>query len=100
MRLPDGIWGRRTLKDNVPCEAVSSGALMKEVRGSRTKFPANRLLLAALTEEVGELAKALLQRKPREEIEREALQAAAVAMRIYEEGDATFADVTDEEAQP
>lgn len=75
-------------------------ALQGEVMAGRKKFPGNRLALAALMEEVGELSRALLQRKPKAEIEREAAQVAAVAMRIFEEGDATFALVTDEEAQP
>jgi NTP pyrophosphatase (non-canonical NTP hydrolase) len=79
---------------------LATDELAHEVVRARGKFQTNRFLLAALTEEVGELAQALLQRQPRERIEREALQVAVVAMRIYEEGDATFADVTDEEAQP
>jgi NTP pyrophosphatase (non-canonical NTP hydrolase) len=84
-------------------ERLSTAAteeLARELLRARGKFPTNRFLLAALMEEVGELAQALLQRQPRERIEREALQVAVVAMRIYEEGDATFADVSDEEAKP
>ena len=73
--------------------------LRNESAGARAKFPGNRFLLAALTEEVGELAKAMLQKRPAAEIEREALQVACVAVRILEEGDATFADVTDAEAK-
>lgn len=84
----------------VPLENGSLTELQAEVLAGREKFPRNRLMLAGLTEEVGELAKALLQRQGRDRIQREALQVAAVAMRIFEEGDATFADVTDEEAQP
>lgn len=75
-------------------------AISKEVFRARTKFPGNRLLLAALTEEVGELAKAMLQDRPREEVVREAVQVAAVAIRIIEEGDASFANLTDQEKQP
>lgn len=71
-----------------------------EIRNARDKFPGNRLLLAALTEEVGELARALLQKQGRERVQAEALQVACVALRIYEEGDATFADITDAEAKP
>jgi hypothetical protein len=84
----------------LPVEIACVTALQGEVVAGRRKFPANRLLLAALMEEVGELARALLQRQGRVQVEREALQVAAVAMRIFEEGDATFADVSDEEAQP
>jgi NTP pyrophosphatase (non-canonical NTP hydrolase) len=71
-----------------------------EVCRARKKLPNNRLLLAALMEEAGELAQALLQRQGTERVGKEALQVACVAMRIYEEGDSTFADVTDEEAKP
>lgn len=75
-------------------------AISKEVFRARTKFPGNRLLLAALTEEVGELAKAMLQDRPREEIHREAVQVCAVAVRIIEEGDASFANLTAAETKP
>lgn len=62
-----------------------------EIVRARTKFPGNAKLLAALTEEVGELAQAMLQRKPIAEIVKEALQVACVAVRIAEEGDSDFA---------
>lgn len=100
MRLPDGMWGVRTTGDAIPMEVESSAALMSEVMAGRKKFPGNRLALAALVEEVGELSRALLQRQGRARVEQEALQVAAVAMRIFEEGDSTFSDVTDVEAQP
>ncbi len=72
-------------------------ALTSEMIRARNKFPGNRFLLAALTEEVGELAQALLQRKP---FQLEALQVAGLALRIFEEGDAIFDLLTDEEAKP
>ncbi len=75
-------------------------ALVAELNRARAKFPGNAKLLVALMEEVGELAKALLQRRPLEEIRAEAIQVACVAIRIFEEGDADFANVTDEQAQP
>lgn len=74
--------------------------LSAEVHAARRKFPGNRFLLAALTEEVGELAQAMLQKKPREDVEKEALQVACVALRILEEGDASFSDIQDHEAKP
>lgn len=74
--------------------------LAEEMVRAREKFPANALLLAALAEEMGELAKALLQREGSDRVRKEALQVACVAMRIYEEGDATFDNVTDEQAKP
>lgn len=93
-------WGEfnRAVVDGLDIE--SRVHLADELIAARAKFPGNRLLLAALTEEAGELAKALLQRAGREKIQHEALQVACVAMRIYEEGDATFAAISDEEAQP
>lgn len=80
--------------------AASLTALMERVAKGRAKFPGNRFMLAALTEEVGELARALLQRKGPEEVRAEALDVAVVAIRIFEEGDATFDDITDEESKP
>ena len=73
-------------------------AVQAEVARARAKFPANRFLLAALLEEAGELAQAMLQKKSRAEIVKEAIQVACVAIRIAEEGDGTFDDLTDEEA--
>ncbi len=74
--------------------------LQNEVMRARAKFPGNRHLLAALTEEVGELAQAILQRKPHSEVVEEAIQVACVAMRIAEEGDSAFDDLTAEESKP
>lgn len=71
-------------------EPLTLGAVGAEVLAARMKFPTNRYLLPALMEEVGELAKALLEGAPRDEIEREALQVACVALRIVEEGDPHF----------
>ena len=69
-------------------------AVDAEVVRARTKFPGNKHMLAALTEEVGELAKALLQDLPRDRVVAEAVQVACCAIRIIEEGDAAF-DVKD-----
>ena len=71
-----------------------------EVERARTKFPGNRFLFTALGEEFGELAQAILQKEGRERIQKEALQVACVAMRIYEEGDSAYDSLTDEEAKP
>lgn len=80
--------------------ASTLAKIATEVQCAREKFPGNRFLLAALTEEVGGLAQALLQRQGAERIAREAMQVACVAIRILEEGDASFDDITDEEAKP
>jgi NTP pyrophosphatase (non-canonical NTP hydrolase) len=63
-------------------------ALDQEIMRARTKFPGNRFLLAALVEEVGELAEAIAA-GDKSAIYREAIQCACVAVRIAEEGDAT-----------
>lgn len=65
------------------------GAVAKEVFDARKKFPDPTHLLAALTEEVGELAKAFLD-EPSHRIYEEAKQVAAMAIRIMEEGDPSF----------
>jgi NTP pyrophosphatase (non-canonical NTP hydrolase) len=53
-----------------------------------------------LVEEVGEVARAYLQRTPREKLAQEAAQVACVAIRIIEEGDSSFDSITDEESKP
>lgn len=63
--------------------------LSREIEHSRAKFPGNEHKLAALMEEVGELANALLEGRPRS-VQAEALQVACVAIRIFEEGDSDF----------
>jgi len=60
-----------------------------EIERARRKFPTNDLLAVALTEEVGELAKALLDESP-DRIYAEAVQVACVACRIATEGDCTI----------
>lgn len=72
--------------------------VVREVRRARAMWPGNDHKLAALTEEVGELTKALLHHdyevdKPDatpEAIWREAVQVAAMAVRVATEGDSTF----------
>ena len=62
--------------------------LFAEVDRARAKFPSRRFRLAALVEEVGELAEAIVARDS-VRIHREAIQVATCAMRIAEEGDET-----------
>jgi hypothetical protein len=64
--------------------------ISEEVDRARVLFPQNRRLFAALVEEVGELAKALVENRPLAEIRAEAVQVACVAVRLIEEGDSTF----------
>ncbi len=70
--------------------ASARDAIDAELVRARTKFPDNAKLLAALMEEVGELAQAMLQDKPHKEIRKEAFQVACVAIRLAEEGDSDF----------
>ncbi|MEC9433426.1 MAG: hypothetical protein VYD87_11010 [Pseudomonadota bacterium] len=56
---------------------------------ARRKFPQPNPSVAALTEEVGELARAVLSR-PLPEVRAEATQVAAMALRIAVEGDPTL----------
>ena len=87
-------------------------AIDAEVTKARLKHPANAVLLAALMEEVGELANALIelrhfvngaaQFKPRDgaseldvlrdAVQKECIQVACVAVRILEEGTGEFPD--------
>ncbi len=82
-----------------PPSQLTLDAISAEVIRARQKFPGKRFLLAALMEEVGELSRAYLQKKDKDEIEIEAIQVACLAIRIIEEGDAAFDDITDVEAQ-
>lgn len=62
-----------------------------EAASAKDKFPGARNQLAALTEEVGELATALLERQRGEasdaDVFTEAVQVAAMALRVALEGD-------------
>ena len=60
-----------------------------EVIFARKKFPSSDATLAALTEEVGELAKAHMS-EPWSHVYREAVQVASTAMRVAIEGDGTL----------
>lgn len=67
----------------------SIDALKEEINRARNKHPSNAHLLAALTEEVGELNKAYLE-ADYEHAKTEAIQVACVALRVLEEGDSAF----------
>lgn len=78
-------------------EQLTLDAITAEVTRARLKFPNPNYLMTALMEEVGELAKAMMDHyvfhKPgadKDQIEREAIQVAAMAIRLLEEGDPTF----------
>lgn len=76
------------------------GKMIRAIRGelhqAREAFPNTRYLHAALIEEVGELAQALMEHsrggnKTATEVYHEAIQVAAMAIRIGTEGDPDFA---------
>lgn len=83
-------WGKPSRAPGVVAAPTTMHNLNCEIASARRKFPGNRHTLAALTEEVGELAKELLEGGRRERVRAEALQVACVAIRIYEEGDSAF----------
>ena len=74
---------------------------LEEAMGAANKFPSNRHMHAALVEEVGELAQALLEHSRGSgvstgDVYAEAMQVAAMALRIAVEGSEEFAYVYDE----
>lgn len=81
-------WAEPCPKPPGEMQVESIRALDAEIVRARAKFPGRRFLLAALAEEVGELALAIGSGETAAIIA-EAIQVAAVAVRIVEEGDAT-----------
>jgi NTP pyrophosphatase (non-canonical NTP hydrolase) len=71
-------------------------AVEDELKRARAKFPNNLHMLATLTEEVGELAQALMDRDYslvvacESKIFKEAIQVATMAIRVATEGDSSF----------
>ncbi len=66
-----------------------------EVKAARDKFPETTHMLAALVEEVGELSQAMMEHDRAQgtsvqEVLREAVQVAAMAVRVAVEGDNNF----------
>ena len=72
----------------------------EEMIRARRKFPRPELLMTALTEEVGELAQALLQYGNGPQSREEAVQVASTAIRILEEGDPVYDNLDEESRQP
>ena len=71
-------------------------ALIDEMEEARAKFPSNALLMEALVEEVGEIARAV-QDRDFKHARQEALHAACVAMRLATEGDQSWAPSREED---
>jgi hypothetical protein len=66
--------------------------ILAELHRAQVKFPSPAGCMTALTEEVGELAKALLD-EPLSCVRAEAVQVAVMAIRVALEGDPTLANI-------
>lgn len=64
-------------------------AIDAELHAARRQFPTSDCIMTALTEEVGELARALLE-ESLERVRAEAVQVATMAIRVATEGDPTL----------
>lgn len=73
------------------CEEFFLQDVLEELKRAREKFPSATHSIIALMEEVGELAQAVLKHRagkwPTERIYEEAIQVAAMAMRVALEND-------------
>jgi NTP pyrophosphatase (non-canonical NTP hydrolase) len=75
--------------------------IWEELATARARFPAPNLNMCALTEEVGELAQALLHTKfggrcgGWANVRKEAIQVATMAIRVALEGDSSIAEPGD-----
>jgi len=69
--------------------AVFLVAVWQELQKARLMFPESDGVMAALAEETGELAKAMLG-EPMPKVYKEAMQVACVATRVATEGDPTL----------
>lgn len=83
-----------SLKALSPLDEIFLRDVGEEVQRARSKFPSSRMSMAALTEEVGELAQALLKvaagKWPASRIREEAIQVACMALRVAIDGDESF----------
>lgn len=80
----NGIWDA-ALRHPIPLDDLL-GQVAAEVYRARGLFPDPNLLALAHAEEAGELTKAVLQ-EPLENVRKEAIQAAAMALRLVLDGD-------------
>jgi Lar family restriction alleviation protein len=81
-------WNRRVLSSELTPERVLASEILAELIKARTKFPGDNVTGLALVEEVGELAKALID-ESRARVREEAVQVATMAMRVVLDGDST-----------
>lgn len=87
------------MTDTTPM-TMTMAALVNEILRAKQKFPSGRQLLPALVEEVGELARALLQEGNSAHAKQEAIQVACVAIRIATEGAPEFDHLCPEDRKP
>ena len=87
-----------------PTDAETLEKVRLELARSREKFPSNQHQLAALQEEEGELAESLIEHSLGNggavDVFEEAVQAAAMAIRVATEGDAAFEYDNPEDPKP
>lgn len=89
------------MNDPQKTQAMTAGAMIDlraELARARAKFPRGEHLVPALMEEIGELARELLQKGNTQHAYKEAIQVACVAIRIASEGCPEFENL-DEEAR-
>lgn len=70
--------------DSATCCFIAE--FLKQLAYARYKFPGDNLTMIALMEEVGELAKAVMDEAP-ENVNLEAIQVATMAARVWLDGD-------------
>lgn len=87
--FPDALEELCVQAERMNPTAVFLVAVWQELERARLMFPESDGVMAALAEETGELAKAMLG-QPLERVYKEAIQAACVATRIATEGDPTL----------
>ena len=63
--------------------------ILTELTKARTKFPGKNVTFAALVEEVGEVATAIFE-ESRENVRKEAIQVAVMAIRLILDGDEVY----------
>lgn len=80
-------------QDDSPLQRSTYQMIEAEVWRGRKKFPRPAYLTVALGEEFGELCQAQLQRKSRSDVQNEAVQVAALAVRIIEESDVSLSNI-------
>lgn len=88
-RLGDVMWQANDDMDTFETTQALLEEIDDELARARAKFPGDNVTLAALMEEVGELAKATFE-EPRANVREEAVQVAVMAMRMVLDGDHTF----------